>query len=158
MTYAKPVYFVKGQPIETFQVKYPFTIVIGDTGIPASTKETVRDVRIQQHKDPDRYGTLFAMAGSIAKTARQLIEGGMPESLGPLMDENHALLRSMQVSSPELDNLVEAARKAGALGAKMSGGGRGGNMIALTQVSKAGAVARALREAGARNTIITRVK
>ena len=157
VTYAKPVYFVKNQPIEMFQVKYPFTIVIGDTGVPASTKETVRDVRIQQHKNPDRYGTLFEMAGSIAKTARQLIEGGMPESLGPLMDENHALLRSMQVSSPELDHLVEAARKAGALGAKMSGGGRGGNMIALAQVSNAGTVARALREAGARNTIITRI-
>ena len=81
----------------------------------------------------------------------------MPESLGPLMDENHALLRSMGVSSLELDNLVEAAREAGALGAKMSGGGRGGNMIALAQVSKAGAIAKALKDAGAINTIITRV-
>jgi len=157
VTYAKPVYFVKGQPIEVLQVKYPFTIVIGDTGIPASTKESVRDVRMQHHKRPDRYGTLFATIGSIAKTARQLIEGGMPESLGPLMDENHAMLRSMEVSSPELDHLVEAAREGGALGAKMSGGGRGGNMIALTQASKAGAVARALKEAGATNTIITRI-
>jgi len=157
VTYAKPVYFIKGQPIEILQVKYPFTIVIGDTGVPASTKEAVRDVRIQQHKRPDRYETLFAAIGSIADTARQLIEGGMPESLGPLMDENHALLRNMKVSSSELDHLVEAAREAGALGAKMSGGGRGGNMIALTQASKAGAVAKALRDAGATNTIITRV-
>ena len=158
VTYAKPVYFVKGQPIELLQVKHPFTIVIGDTGIPASTKESVRDVRIQHHKKPDRYETLFATIGSIAKTARQLIESGMPESLGPLMDENHAMLRSMKVSSPELDHLVEAARERGALGAKMSGGGRGGNMIALVQASKAGAVARALKEAGAVNTIITRIK
>ena len=82
----------------------------------------------------------------------------MPESLGPLMDENHAMLRSMKVSSPELDHLVEAAREGGALGAKMSGGGRGGNMIALAQVSKAGAVARALRKAGATSTIITKVE
>ena len=157
MTYAKPVYFVKDQPIEVLKVKYPFTIVIGDTGIPASTKESVRDVRIQHHKKPDRYETLFATIGSIARTARQLIESGMPESLGPLMDENHAMLRSMKVSSPELDHLVEAARAGGALGAKMSGGGRGGNMIALAQASNAGAVAKALRDAGAVNTIITRV-
>lgn len=157
VTYAKPVYFVKNQPIEVLRVKYPFTIVIGDTGIPASTKESVRDVRIQHHKRPDRYETLFATIGSIANTARQLIEGGMPESLGPLMDENHAMLRSMKVSSPELDHLAEAAREGGALGAKMSGGGRGGNMIALAQASKAGAVARALKEAGATNTIITRI-
>jgi len=157
VTYAKPVYFVKDRPIEILNVKYPFMIVIGDTGIPASTKESVRDVRIQHHKRPDRYETLFGTIGSIVKTARQLIEGGMPESIGPLMDENHAMLRSMNVSSPELDHLVEAAREGGALGAKMSGGGRGGNMIALAQASKAGAVARALREAGATNTIITRI-
>jgi mevalonate kinase len=81
----------------------------------------------------------------------------MPESLGPLMDENHAMLRSMDVSSPELDHLVEAAREGGALGAKMSGGGRGGNMIALAQASKAGAIAKALKNAGATNTIITRI-
>ena len=157
VTYAKPVYFVKGKPMETLQVKKPFTIVIGDTGIPASTKESVRDVRVQRHKRPERFGTLFAAIGSITNTARQLIESGMPESFGPLMDENHAMLRSIKVSSPELDHLVETARKAGALGAKMSGGGRGGNMIALVQPGKAGIVARSLREAGAVNTITTKV-
>lgn len=157
VTYAKPVYFVKGQPIEILHVRKPFTLVIGDTGIPASTKESVRDVRVQRHKNPDRYETLFAAIGSIARTACQLIESGMPESFGPLMDENHALLRSMKVSSPELDHLVESARVAGALGAKMSGGGRGGNMIALVPAGKAGVVARSLIEAGAANTIITRV-
>jgi mevalonate kinase len=158
VTYAKPVYFVKGQPIRILQVKKPFTVVIGDTGIPASTKESVRFVRVQRSKTPQRYETLFAAVGSIVKTACQLIETGMPESFGPLMDENHALLRSMGVSSPELDRLVEAAREAGALGAKMSGGGRGGNMIALIPAGKAEAVARFLKEAGAKNTIITRVE
>ena len=158
VTYARPVYFIKGQPIELLRVKKPFTVVIGDTGIPASTKESVRDVRVQHHKKPERYETLFAAIGSIASTARQLIENGMPESFGPLMDENHALLRNMKVSSPELDHLVEVARKAGALGAKMSGGGRGGNMIALVPAGKSGAVSRALKEAGAAQTIITKVE
>lgn len=158
ITYAKPVYFVKGQPIEILRVGRPFTIVVGDTGIPASTKESVRDVRMQHHTKPEQYETLFAAIGSIAKTACQLIESGMPESLGPLMDENHALLRSMQVSSPELDHLVDAAGKAGALGAKMSGGGRGGNMIALVTDNKARTIALSLKEAGATNTIITKVE
>jgi mevalonate kinase len=63
----------------------------------------------------------------------------------------------MTVSSPELDHLVEAARKAGALGAKMSGGGRGGNMIALVDPETAENVALALKEAGATKTIITQV-
>lgn len=157
VTYAKPVYFVKGWPIEILKAKKPFTIVIGDTGIPASTKESVRDVRAQYREKPERLETLFAAIGSIVKTARQLIENGMPESFGPLMDENHALLRSMNVSSPELDQLVETAREAGALGAKMSGGGHGGNMIALVQPKMAGAVAKSLKEAGSTNTIITKI-
>ena len=64
----------------------------------------------------------------------------------------------MGVSSPDLDRLVAAARDAGAMGAKMSGGGRGGNMIALVASEKAYKIAAALMEAGATNTIITEVK
>ena len=73
------------------------------------------------------------------------------------MNSNHSLLCEIDVSSPELDRLVEAAQKAGALGAKMSGGGRGGNMIALVRADKAQSVAQALCEAGAAHTIITQV-
>ena len=157
VAFAKPVYFVKGQPIETFQVKQPFTIVIGDTGISASTKESVGDVRRLWEQNPKKYETLFAAIGSLVRTARQLIENGMPDSLGPLMDENHALLQEMTVSSPELDRLVDAARKTGALGAKMSGGGRGGNMIALVRADSAEAVSTSLKDAGAMGVIVTTV-
>jgi mevalonate kinase len=77
--------------------------------------------------------------------------------LGALMDENHAYLQEMTVSSSELDRLVSAARRAGALGAKMSGGGRGGNMIALVEEGTASRVAQALMTADAKQTIITQV-
>ena len=77
--------------------------------------------------------------------------------LGDLMNENHAVLKTLTVSSPELDTLVKAACSAGALGAKLSGGGRGGNMIALVEPEKAETVSRALKEANAANTIITQV-
>jgi mevalonate kinase len=63
----------------------------------------------------------------------------------------------MGVSSPELDRLVAAAREAGALGAKLSGGGRGGNMIALVQPRDAESIANALLAAGVVNAIITSV-
>jgi len=66
-------------------------------------------------------------------------------------------LQEMTVSSPELDKLVSAACNAGALGAKLSGGGRGGNMIALVEADQAEAVAKSLMGAGARDTIITQV-
>jgi mevalonate kinase len=158
VTYAKPVYFIKGQTIETFQVAKPFTIVIGDTGISAPTKESVGDVRKQWEANKAKWESMFDKTAEISLTARRAIETGNWETLGELMNENHALLQKMTVSSPELDTLVMAAREAGALGAKLSGGGRGGNMIALVKPEQAEAVARPLKDAGARNTIITQVK
>jgi mevalonate kinase len=157
VTYAQPVYFVKGQPVETFQVAQPFTIIIADTGIPAPTKESVGDVRRAWQADHQTYERLFAAVGSIAKTAQQAIKSGHPKWLGPLMDENQELLQDMGVSSPELDRLVNAAKKAGALGAKLSGGGRGGNMIALVATDQVEAISLALQTAGAVRTISTEV-
>lgn len=158
VTYNRPVFFVKGEPPEVFTIARPFTIVIGDTGVSSPTKETVADVRRGWQAEPERFERLFAAAGSIARAARQAIEEGFPDRLGPLMDENHALLQAMGVSSPALDRLVEAAREAGALGAKLSGGGRGGNMITLTDPADAPAIAAALVQAGAMGRIITEVK
>ena len=157
VTYARPVSFIKGQPIEIIKVGQPFTIVIGDTGISAPTKESVADVRRLWMNDKARWETVFDKIGEIAFSARRAIEAGKSEMLGELMDENHALLQTMTVSSKELDRLVEAARDARATGAKLSGGGRGGNMIALVQSELAESVSLSLKEAGARNTIITKV-
>jgi mevalonate kinase len=157
ITYAKPVYFIKGQPIETFRVGTPFTIVIGDTGISAPTKESVGAVRKLWQTDKGKWESVFDRVGKIAGEARKNIENGKWELLGELMDQNHLLLQKMTVSSPELDRLVLAARHAGALGAKLSGGGRGGNMIALVNVDLAESVAKSMREAGAKHTIITQV-
>ena len=157
VTYAKPVYFIKGQPIETFKVGAAFTIVIGDTGISAPTKESVGDVRKLWEADNGKWESVFDRVGKIAEEARKNIESGKWELLGELMDQNHLLLQEMTVSSPELDRLVSAARSAGALGAKLSGGGRGGNMIALVNVNLAESVAKSIREAGAQRVIITHV-
>ena len=157
VTYAKPVYFIKGQPIETFIVGKPFTIVIGDTGIRAPTKESVGDVRKLWESDQPKWESIFDEVGNIARKAREAIESGKWEELGNLMNQNHKLLQEMTVSSPPLDTLVSAAGEAGALGAKMSGGGRGGNMIALVPPDLAEMISRHLMEAGARNTIITQV-
>ena len=158
VTYAKPVYFVKGQPIEILKVGKPFTIVIGDTGILAPTKESVSDVRKLWEADNIKWEKVFDKIGEIARNARKRIKNGEWERLGELMNQNHKLLEEMTVSSPELDRLVEAACKAGALGAKLSGGGRGGNMIALVKPEIAETVSRSLKEAGAQRVIITKVE
>jgi mevalonate kinase len=157
ITYARPVYFIKGHPIETIKVGRPFMLVIGDTGIPAPTKQSVGDVRRLWTKNNLRMERIFDEIAQISLMARRIIECGQPEMLGELMDQNHAFLQEMTVSSPELDSLSRAARKAGALGAKMSGGGRGGNMLALVTPETADSVSASLLAAGARRTIVTQV-
>ena len=77
--------------------------------------------------------------------------------LGRLMNENQRLLQSLNVSSAELDYLVQAARQAGALGAKLSGGGGGGNMIALVEPPTAQRVAETLLSQGAVGVLTTHV-
>lgn len=158
ITFAKPVYFVKGKPIEILRVGRSFSVVIGDTGLPAPTKESVGDVRKLWEKDKDKFENLFDEIAGIALRARRAIESGEPKSLGKLMNDNHALLQTLTVSSPELDRLVEAARTAGALGAKLSGGGRGGNMITLVEKEMADKVANTLLSCGAKRIIVTEVK
>jgi mevalonate kinase len=147
----------RGQPFERLTVAHPFSIVIGNTGIPASTGAVVGDLRRRWIEAPSIFEARFNRIGAIAREARRLIEIGRPEEMGPLMDANHGLLREINVSCAELDHLVAAALKAGALGAKMSGGGRGGNMIALVRPEKAESIAAALQQAGAVQTIITQV-
>ncbi|MGA2488870.1 MAG: mevalonate kinase [Anaerolineales bacterium] len=158
VTYAKPVYFIKGQHIKSFRVGAPFTIVIGDTGISAPTKESVEALRKLWEADMSRWEKVFDQIGEIVWDARQAIERGDTAELGILMDANHALLQEMTVSSVELDHLTETARKSGALGAKLSGGGRGGNMIALVRRENAPALAEALLSGGAKRAIISTVQ
>jgi mevalonate kinase len=157
ITYAKPVYFVKGKPMEILPVKRPFSLVIADTGIQSSTAAAVSDVRLAWESHPAQFEKLFNAAGVTATAGRKAIESGRIESLGPLMNENQVILSQMGVSSPELDNLIEAARLAGALGAKLSGAGRGGSMIALVTKEGSNPVIQALFNAGAAGVILTEI-
>lgn len=155
ITFAKPIFFIKDKPIETLKVGKPLNFVIGDTGVASPTKIAVGDVRIAWQADPARYDALFAKIGAISNEARAAIETGETSLLGDLMTRNHALLQRIGVSSPELDRLVAAAEAAGALGAKLSGGGRGGNMIALIDPDQEAAVKQGLLDAGAAGVIST---
>ncbi len=157
IAYEQPVYFVRGRPPEPFAIGRPFRLVIGDTGIRSPTRIAVGDVRAGWAAEPVRFEALFDAVAKVVEAARVAIAAGEPEQLGPLMDENHVLLRQIGVSCAELDTLVAVARSAGALGAKLSGAGRGGNMIALVTAETAATVAEALRSAGATQVIVTEV-
>jgi len=155
--YAAPIYYVKGETITFLNVTASFTIIIADTGVQSPTMIAVGDVRKAWESNPVQYENIFAQIGQISQEIRQSIENGKIEEIGLLMNENHTLLQKIDVSSPELDRLVTAAMSAGALGAKLSGGGRGGNMIALATPENAARVADALIASGATRTIITEV-
>ena len=177
VSYQKPVYFVRDlaqsapdlwetlrqsgpveQPpatLDTFVVGKPCRFLIADTGVKAPTKESVGDVRRQWEHSPAQFEGYFGECGRLAGLAREALQAGEQTALGQLMVANHQLLQQMTVSSPELDRLVEAALAAGAEGAKLSGGGRGGNMIALVTAKTTAAVQEALLQAGAKSVLET---
>ncbi|MCS7282752.1 MAG: mevalonate kinase [Anaerolineae bacterium] len=150
IAYGRPIYFVRGQPPRPLAVGGTFFLLIADSGIPSPTREVVLDVRRRWEADRERYEGLFdRIAEQVEAAHRAIVEGNAAE-LGARMNENHRLLQEMGVSAPVLDRLVDAARRAGALGAKLSGAGRGGNVVALVEADAAGCVAKGLKEAGAR--------
>jgi len=157
VAYERPLYFISGQPPQFLQVGRPFTLMIGDSGDRLPTRESVAAVRERRSADPQSVDRLFAEIAAISEQGRQLIESGDNRQLGPLMDRNQTLLKAIGVSSHGLEELIRAAKRAGALGAKLSGAGRGGIMIALVEPASAEAVGIALREAGATRTIRTEV-
>jgi mevalonate kinase len=118
--------------VELINLKEPVKIVLGNTGRSAVTKEVVEDVRQAREKDPEKFKRIFNDYVNLVNEARKVLEAGDLESVGKLMDRNHELLSEMGVSCEELDHLVDVARKNGAIGAKMTGTGRGGYVIALT--------------------------
>lgn len=157
IAYGQPVWFIKGEPPQAFTPRSPFTLVIANSGISAPTKETVGDVRRAWQAEPTRYEALFDRIGAIVYATRQAITEGDWPALGQLFAQNQALLAQLGVSSPRLEQLIAAARAAGALGAKLSGGGRGGNIIALAETHTQAAIKQALLDAGAQTVITTTV-
>lgn len=149
IVYERPVYFVPGRDIDFFSVKGSFHFLIADTGVGALTRVAVGDVKKLYQQRPEHYQPIFEAIGNLVAKAQAALETGDYLQLGSLINQNHAYLQELTVSSLELDRLVEAARKAGAFGAKLSGGGRGGNMIALVAKELLPIVRSALLDAGA---------
>ncbi|MCK4499112.1 mevalonate kinase [Candidatus Babeliales bacterium] len=117
------------KPIES---RKPILIVIVESGVDTNTKQVVRAVRELKEKEPEKVGDLFNRYESLIQQAHEALEKNDLVLAGNLMNENHKLLQELTVSCPELDRMVEIARNAGALGAKLTGTGRGGLMVALT--------------------------
>jgi mevalonate kinase len=128
--------------------KTPLSIVVGNTGLTSNTTKIVGDVRAKREKDPEKFKKIFDNYSKIAEEATVSVENGDLIKTGLLMNMNHLLLEEMGVSCDEIEELVDVASKNGALGAKLTGTGRGGLMVALVTGEAGSRVASAIKKAG----------
>jgi len=138
-----------GPSLTRLRVPRPLPLVVGDSAESCSTKRMVERVAEQLAADHARVEPIFDDIASLVQDAQLAIEQGDFSRLGQLFDRNHARLAELGLSTPKLDALCQLARDAGALGAKLTGGGGGGCAIALCHdLSAAQRVADALESAG----------
>lgn len=149
ITYEQPIYFRRGTRMEKVSVKEPIHLVIADTGINSATSSMVGGVRKRYEQNKEGYQRIFDSIETLVNNARKAIESGDIGLLAEMMNENHQLLQSLEVSSFSLDRLVKTARSSGALAAKLIGAGGGGNMIALCVADTTRQVSQALNSVGA---------
>ncbi|MEM9728466.1 MAG: hypothetical protein AAF997_07770, partial [Myxococcota bacterium] len=123
--------FRKGSPLESRHSNKPLYLVIGNSGESPSTKAMVDLVARQFEDDRALVTKSFEAIEVLVRNARLALQSGDHVALGQLLDMNHSILSSLMVCTSKLDEMCQAARNAGALGAKMTGGGGGGCMVAL---------------------------
>lgn len=130
IAYEKPVIFTKGEGFLPLQADLSgLSLLVADSGIRSRTVDVVSDVRTHY----DRNEIYIHEIGDLVRKAESALESGEPTEIGRLMNENQRLLQAIDVSCPELDELTAMALANGALGAKLTGAGRGGNFIVLAQ-------------------------
>jgi len=132
IAYEEPVYFQKGKGITYLPIKKKIHLILADSGERTLTRDVVESVRNCMVRNPSLYQNIFDSIGKITNAAKIALESGHSKQIGELMTQNHTLLQSINVSSPKLDLLIMRANEAGAFGAKLCGGGRGGYMVAIS--------------------------
>ncbi|MFK4071907.1 mevalonate kinase [Streptomyces sp. NPDC029674] len=132
--------------------------IIADSGEVGRTKDAVALLRTGFERHAGAREHFVRRATELTDEARLALADGKPQELGSRLSEYHELLRAAGLSTARIDTLVRAALAAGSLGAKITGGGMGGCVIALTESEQAGAVTRQLHEAGAVQTWVLPLK
>lgn len=151
----KALYYIKGQPFTIFKPNLQAYLIVADTGEKGDTREAVEDVGKIVKERPETGKRLIKDLGNLAREAKKLIENNDPVGFGHNMTQAHRRLDKLSVSNSNLNLLVDTAMKNGALGAKLTGGGRGGCIIVLTSSKeKARDISASLLEKGAKDTWI----
>jgi hydroxymethylglutaryl-CoA reductase len=148
-TYGEPVLYSKSSATRTKPISLTQAppIVIASSGIRGITKDQVAGVRSRYEKSPALFETIFDEIDEISIAGGHALKSCDYDTLGSLMNVCHGYLNALQVSTPELEKMIQIARSHGAVGAKLTGAGGGGSIVALCP-NKESEVARALHEAG----------
>lgn len=149
-TFGGTLLFQRDTGFKPLDVKGDVPLVVGYTGVERSTGEQVAKVKDLKDKYPQVVQPMMKSARETVLAALDALKEGDLRILGDLMDINHALLYGLGVSHPSLERLIDGARKGGALGAKLTGAGGGGCMIALAEDEKLEQVLEAIQRAGGR--------
>lgn len=155
ITYETPLYYVKNQPLHPFHYSLDAYLVVADSGITGNTKDAVSRVKHLQETQSELHQQLIEQLGQLTKDTQQALLQQNAIAVGKIFSQAHHCLQQLTVSTPLLDTLVDTALQTGALGAKLTGGGLGGCMIALaSSKQQAEQIANNLKQAGAVNTYI----
>lgn len=146
-----PLYFIKGQAGIPINMKLQGTMVIADTGIKGATKEAIEAVKTELDTHPEAAKSHIQHLGQLVKMTSEYLKQDEVMSLGIALNSAQQDLMALQVSDPHLDHLISVANQNGALGAKLTGGGRGGCMFAITRTALgARKIAGILKDNGAK--------
>lgn len=146
--YERPLCFTMGSSPSFFDFTGTCPLLLADTGISPPTREAVKTVKVKVGQNPDFFHPLFRTVAQAVYTAKEALIAGDWPLLGQEMSRNHKALQAMGVSSLMLDQAFHAALNAGAYGAKLTGGGRGGICVILTAPETQAEVITAVQAAG----------
>ena len=150
----KAITFIRNIGFSTLDLDLDAYLVIADTGIYGNTRETVEKVAQAEEANLPHLAAL----GDLTEMVQKAIQAKTISEIGPLMTKAHSHLQAIGVSIDKADQLVQISLENGALGAKMSGGGLGGCIIALAQTkAQAEKISKALTEGGAVQTWIEKL-
>jgi mevalonate kinase len=125
------IWFRPAEPAEPLRIQRSLRLAVAVAGPAVSTRLMVESVAAFRAREPSRFDFLLQSIHAVVQQARVALLLGRYRELGELLDRNHRLVSDLGVSTPALDVACQQARDAGALGAKLTGGGGGGSVLAL---------------------------
>ncbi len=149
-TFGGLLYFVKGgQVLENLPLDLNQTcFVVGYSGIKSNTVEIIQQVAQKRAQEPEKFDRIMNAIGELVNQVKPKLLSHDWERVGKFMDFNQEYLRDLGVSNQKLEDLIAAAKNAGAWGAKLSGAGGGDCMIAISGNDKREAIEKAIEKAG----------